>query len=466
MKLSHIQLISLLITLIITILPGVIAARKVKSADDYSIGGRKAGTAMVSGAILGTMIGGAATIGTAQLGFTVGLSAWWFTLGSGIALFTMAIFYSKPLRDSKLTTISEFLVINYGKGAGPVASISSTAGIFFSVVASTLTAIHLVAAVFNLSLVSSAITMVIIVAAFVFFGGISGSGLSGLFKIILIVASIFAGSIYAFNDMGGLEGMHQAFPEDFWFSLVGGGMQKTLYTFFSMIIGVISTQTYIQALFSAKDSKTAQVGCMTAALITIPIGLPSVVIGMYMKLHHPEMTAIEALPMFLLTYLPDWLGGIGIAALLLSAIGSMAGLSLGIATMIANDIFGAIIGIADSKKLLWINRICVILATVGAIVFVFHHLNSLVLEWNYLSMALRGAGIFLPLSFAVFAKGKVPPKIGFLAMLIGVVVALGWKLIVPTAQNTLFPSLAFNLIFLVPGLLYGILKKDSNVERS
>lgn len=143
MQLTTVQLVSLVITLVATLLPGIYAGRRVKSADDYALGGRSAGVGMVAGSIIGTIVGGAATVGTAQLGFTLGQTAWWFTLGSGIGLMVMGLFYARPLRNSGLTTISEFLVINFGKHAGPLASLSATTGIFFSIVASMLTSIHL-----------------------------------------------------------------------------------------------------------------------------------------------------------------------------------------------------------------------------------------------------------------------------------------------------------------------------------
>lgn len=458
MKLTSVHLISLIITLALTMLPGIIEARKIKSADDYNIGGRSSGSGMVAGAIIGTIVGGAATIGTAQMGYKLGLAAWWFTLGSGIALVIMALFYAKPLRKSGLTTISEYLVINYGKGAGPVASISSAAGIFFSIVASTLTTLHLLAPLFGVSYITAAIIMIIIVMGFVVFGGLKGSGLSGIFKLFLIFASIFVGGVLAYKNMGGIEAMHAHFAPEY-FSLFGGGVEKAMYSLASMIIGVISTQTYVQALFSAKDSKTAMTGCMAAALVVIPVGLPSVIIGMYMREYYPGINPIEALPMFLLTQLPEWLGGIGIAALLLSSVGSCGGLALGIGTMVSRDIFKALLHVEGSKKLLWINRACVLLATVLAIIFVLHHLDSLVLEWNYLSMALRGSGVFLPLSFAVFASGRVPPRFGFIAMLVGVFVALTYKFFVPSAGNTLFPSLEVSGMILLLGLLWGLRKK-------
>lgn len=460
MKLSVVHMVSLVLTLVLTMLPGIIAARRIKSADDYNVGGRSAGVGLVAGSIIGTIVGGAATVGTAQLGFNLGLTAWWFTLGSGIALCIMAAFYAKPLRVSGLTTVAEFLVTNYGKPAGWLATLSSCAGIFFSIVASTLTALHLVAGIFNVNLYVSAFLILLITAGFVFFGGISGSGMAGIIKICLIFGSIFVGGILAFFDMGAWSGLTAAFPAHPWFSLFGRGVEDGLVSLCSMIVGVISTQTYVQALFSAKDSKTAAAGCVTAALIVIPVGLPSVMIGMFMHANHPQINSIDALPLYLSTYMPDWLGGIGLAALLLSALGSIAGLALGIGTMISRDITSKLWRSATSVNLLWASRFSVLLAAAAAIVFVFFHLDSSVLEWNYLSMALRGSGIFLPLTFCVFFSHRVRASMGVAAMGAGVFAAVFWKHISPWQINSLFPALVYNLIFLTIGLWWG--NKDNN----
>ena len=79
-------------------------------------------------------------------------------------------------------------------------------------------------------------------------------------------------------------------------------------------------------------------------------------------------------------------------------------------------------------------------------------------------MALRGAGIFLPLTFIVFFKGLVPKEAGFAAMIAGIMVACLWPFIFPDSANALFPSLAFNLLFLVPGVLWSLYKnKDRRV---
>ena len=459
MQLTSTHFFSLIITLLVTMLPGILAARQVKSAEDYNVGGRSAGTGMVAGTIIGTIVGGAATVGTAQLGFKLGLTAWWFTLGSGIALMLMAIFYSVPLRRSGLTTIAEFLVTNYGKPAGWLATLSACAGIFFSIVASTLTALHLVAGIFNVSLTLAAGVIILVTAALVFFGGLSSSGMAGIFKIMLIFASIFVGGFLAYSDMGGYAGIRAVFPEQPWFSLFGRGLSDGLFSLGAMIVGVISTQTYVQAIFSAKNGRAAAAGCLSAALVVIPVGLPSVMIGMFMHAQHPEINSIDALPLYLATYLPEWLGGIGLAAVLLSALGSIAGLALGVGTMISRDVVTKVWTGLTAQGQLWASRLSVLAVSVAAMVFVFLHLDSSVLEWNYLSMALRGSGIFLPLTFCIFFPGKVRASMGVAAMGAGIFAALFWRHISSIEVNSLLPALCYNLFFLLIGLCWREEKK-------
>ena len=66
------------------------AAKKEKGANSW----------VVSGAIMGTLVGGSSTVGTAQLAYQFGMSAWWFTLGSGIACLILAVLYAKPFHQS------------------------------------------------------------------------------------------------------------------------------------------------------------------------------------------------------------------------------------------------------------------------------------------------------------------------------------------------------------------------------
>lgn len=141
--------------------------------------------------------------------------------------------------------------------------------------------------------------------------------------------------------------------------------------------------------------------------------------------------------------------------MLLSALGSIAGLALGVGTMISRDIVSKIWLKATAEGQLWASRLSVLAVSVAAMVFVFMHLDSSVLEWNYLSMALRGSGIFLPLTFCIFFPGRVRASMGVAAMGAGIFAALFWKHISPWEINSLLPALVYNLFFLLIGLAWG-----------
>ena len=91
MHLSALHVLGLAATIALIVGIGLWSGKKVRSAEDFSGGGGKAGPWIVCGAIMGTLVSGQATIGTAQLAFNYGMSAWWFTLGSGIGCLILAI---------------------------------------------------------------------------------------------------------------------------------------------------------------------------------------------------------------------------------------------------------------------------------------------------------------------------------------------------------------------------------------
>lgn len=450
MQLSTAHMVSLLASLLVVTAVGIGAARKVKNAGDFTVGGNKSGPILVAGTIIGTIIGGSATIGTAQLAFAVGLSAWWFTLGAGIALFLLAMFYARPLRNSGLQTIPQFLVGQYGQSAGPLSSVTSSIGVFFSVVANILAATPLVAAIFGLQPQTATAVVLMLIIVYVLFGGVWGTGLVGVLKTAMMFVTLGAIGIVAYREMNGWEGYQATFSSYPWFSLVGRGVWVDVASGLSLIVGTLTTQTYIQAVYAARDERAARTGAMVAALITLPTGIPAIMVGMYMKAHYPNMAAIDALPQFILAQLPPWLGGIALATLLLASVGSAAGLVLGVSTMLSRDIIAKRWQISDAT-MLTVSRATVFVITLAAALFCFGNLGSLVLEWNFLSMGLRGAGVFLPLTLAVFLPGRVASRSALWSIAAGTGVCLIWKLIMPRGIDPLYAGVAASVIALIAG---------------
>ena len=131
MNFQHIMGAVIIIALVIII--GIYAGKKVNSASDFASASRRASLFMVMGALIGTLVGGASTIGTAQLAFSYGFSAWWFTLGGGLGLIVMAVFYIKPVYNAKAITIPGIISLEYGEKAGFTLAVLSSVGSFITI---------------------------------------------------------------------------------------------------------------------------------------------------------------------------------------------------------------------------------------------------------------------------------------------------------------------------------------------
>lgn len=424
--------------------------RHVKNASDFSVGGRSISTTLVAGTIIGTLVGGASTIGTAQLAFRYGFSAWWFTLGAGIACIILGLFLAKPLRLSEASTAPGLLADAYGKKAGIYASIFSSLGIFLNIIAQILSAVALLTSMFDIDPFLAAIIAVLMIIFYVIFGGVWGTGMVGTAKVILLYISMIVVGYLSYTLGGGLDGYKTIFPAFPWFSIFGRGINTDLAAAFSLLVGVLSTQTYLQAMFSGKTRKASQKGAIISGFIIPPIGLAGIFVGLYMKANFPLINAREALPLFILKFLPDWFGGIVIATLLISVIGTGAGLVLGVSTMLTQDIYKKFIKpTASDKNILLFSRISIVLVSIITLIFISGNVNSLILKWSFLSMGLRGTTICFPLLFAIFAKNKISPKKGILAIILAPISTIIWALLGFQVIDPLYLGLLVSLIILL-----------------
>lgn len=392
--------------LVITIL-SLQRFRRVKTSDDFAVANRSLPAAGVSWVIIGTLVGGASTIGTVQMAYENGLSAWIFTLGSGIACFLLGLLFSKALREKGTITISEFLGLHLGKPFQMYSSTFTSLGMFVHVVGQFLAAMAILQSIFNFSTFAAIGTTFGLITLFVTFGGVSGAGLIGKFKFFMLYGMLLVAAGVALKLAGGVTRLATELPRDAQlFNLFSYGTQKGAIDLVSMIVGVISTQIYLQAIFSAKDVRAAKNGAYLSAVVIPPVGIMGIVIGLYLRSHHPELAAnsAQALPFFINAYFPPAIAAFFSAGLLLVVLGTGAGLILGVTTNLDVDFFGSIKTAPDARRHLLRLRLISIGVLSLSVILVLTGLDSTILQWSYLSMGLRGAAIFLGLCLAVFLQ--------------------------------------------------------------
>jgi SSS family solute:Na+ symporter len=441
---------------------GIYASSKVKSAEDFSTGGRRANSLLVAGTLMGTMVGGAATIGTAQVAFRFGLSGWWFCLGAGIGFLLLTSQLGRRLYESATETIPQVLAKTYGNQISPIVAVFTSFGIYFSFVANTLAFVALCSSILHTSPMHAAILETLLVLAYVLFGGVWGTGLAGIIKVVFVYAALLYCGVVAYIRVGGVSGLGTAFSFHPWFSLFGRGYGVDLAAGFSMLLGVLSTQTYFQAIASARNFKAAKQGALISAVVTPLVGIGAVVVGLYMRSAFPATPSAEVLPAFALLFLPPMLAGAVVATLLVAVIGCSAGLALGMSTMFTLDIYRQHLRPAASQKeLLLVQRASLLAVCLGTLLFVNGSAGSLILDWSFLSMGLRGCTVLFPLLAAMFLPGWVTPKAGCAAAFFGPMTSFVWHVVCPRGIDPLYPGLLASLATLV---VVSVLAKSRIVE--
>ncbi len=451
MELNAAHFMGMISGLLLITIVGIYAGKKVKSDNDFTRGGRQASSQLITGALLGTLVSGSSTVGTAQLAFEYGFSAWWFTLGGGISLAILGIFMARSFWDSNVETIPQYLGKTYSPAIVPIASIFTTMGMYFSVIAQILAFTALMTSMFPVSPMSAAGIGLLLTLAYVFFGGVWGAGMVGIIKLILLYVSALACGITAYYLVGGWSGLHINFPSYHpWWSLFGRGFSKDAAAGFSLLVGVLSTQIYAQYINSAKSAQVARKGAVLAGILMPPIGIAGILVGLYMRAYFPATPSSEVLPAFVIKFLPPMLAGIVLSTLLITAIGGWAGLTLGISTMMTKDIYKKYFRPnAGDKETLVAQRVLIIFSSAIGLLLVAGNFGSLILGWSFLSMGLRGCTVLFPLLGAMFLPRLVSPKAGIVAALLGPLVDFIWYFAFPNGLDPLYPGLAVSFFALI-----------------
>lgn len=111
----------------------------------------RSGIQSIAGTITGTLVGGASTVGTSELAYTYGFSAWWFTLGAGLGCLILGLIFVKPIYRTGNETISQILAEEYGDKVGLISSVFVSIGMFINIVAQILAAVAIISSLFKIT---------------------------------------------------------------------------------------------------------------------------------------------------------------------------------------------------------------------------------------------------------------------------------------------------------------------------
>lgn len=459
-QVNYFHIIGMALTLVSIMIIGINSGKNVKTAADFSTGGRSASTSLVSGALISTLIGGSSTIGTAQLAFNYGFTAWWFTLGTGLGCLLFGLIFIKPLRNSNVETIQEAITWEYGTLSGTITSILSSLGIILNIVAQILSANALMTAVFGISSALSAAITVVIMICYVTFGGVLGTGVLGNVKLFLTYFAIIFGAYKIWSLSGGTFLIFDSLPKDVYFNMFSRGLGVDLGSLLAVVLGVICGQTYVQIVLSGKTDREAINATVISALLMPPVGLGATLIGMYMKVNYPFIESSQAFPLFVINHMHPLIGGAILATLLLALVGTGSGMALGFGTIMSKDIYKKFIdNNLDHKKELAVNRTFIVISFVISALFASGNLQSSILKWGFMATGLRGVVLLFPMLGAFFFKNKINSRFAVSSSIAGVVCYFAGEVLLNANIDPVFTGVGASFIVFMAGYLFECLYK-------
>ena len=295
----------------------------------------------VSAALLaGLAIGGASTIGVAERAYTVGFSAGWYNAAWAAGALLMGLGMARRYRRFEITTLPELFERYYTRRARIIGVIGQL------VIQIVITSLQYVAGGAILcaltpglfSLHTGMLITAVVFVAITLIGGFWAAGLTNVINVVVIYVGIVLGATLTLDGLGGIEGLVAQLPPSHpGFDLLAVGPGIIAAWFIIMVTMAHSTQAVIQIGFATRDEKSAARAYLIGAMIILPVGFISALIGMAAAVLHPGIDPPQALPAVVLD-LPPAAAGIILAGLWAADVSTASSLLMGSSTLVSVDI--------------------------------------------------------------------------------------------------------------------------------
>lgn len=403
---------------------GVYAKRRVSSAEDYQLAGRRLGPIMIAGTLAATEIGGGSSVGVAAKAHgDWGLSAGWYVVsaGIGILLVTMVAPY---MRRSMATTVPEILGRRYGKGSQTITSTVSILSLT-ALTAVQITATATIASVLAGVPLRTAILVTGVGAIFyTWLGGMWSVTLTDFVQFFLIVFGFAIAVPFALNAAGGWGSVTERLPEgQLGFTKIGW---PTIIGLIILYFMTFSTgQEAVQRYFSAKSVKAAVLGSVLCGVLMSLYAFIPAILGLVAKAEYPDIESNNALAQVAVGLLPPVIAALLLSAVVSATLSSASGDMLGAATVYVKDVHGTFIGQMDDTKELRVSRIVII--AVGVVATGIAFMSQAIIPLLVFAFTIRSTGPFAAFIFALVWR-RTSRLAGLASVIVGTVVGFGWEI--------------------------------------
>jgi SSS family solute:Na+ symporter len=414
-----IYLIILFVYSVFLMLIGWWASRSVRSAGDFFVAGRRLSPGLLFATLLAANLGAGSTVGATGIGYTYGLSAWWWVGSAGIGSLILGLTVGPKMwqiaKEHNFYTVGDFLEHRYSRAVRGLIALL----LWFGTLA--ILAGQLIPLAWILNLVTGIPKFVAcllggtVVVVYFSFGGLMSTAkvnavqlivkLSGFLLTFILVVS--AGPLFTTT-----ETITAGFT-----SIFGDDPSRIWAYFIVLVPAFIISPGLLQKIYGARDARTVRRGvCWNAVALMLFAFVPAMV-GMAARIEFPTLETQDlALPRLLIDTLPLWIGALTLAAVFSAEISSADAVLFMLTTSLSQDLYKTFINPeASDAQLLKVCRVTAVVAGLFGVILAAilpDIISALTIFYSILAVAL-----FVPLLAGLYSAK--PTAGGALLTIIG-----------------------------------------------
>ena len=385
-----VKIIIIAIFIGIQVAVGIYSIKKIKSVDDFLLGGRKMG-AWLSAVAYGTSYFSAVIfIGYAGgIGWEMGTSSIWIgignaLIGSYLAWRILAKRTRTVTRQLNAKTLPEFFQKRYGSETLKVIASVLTFVFLVPYTASVYKGLgYLFAKLFpaTMSIQNAFTVSVIMMAAFtvlyLVLGGYVATALNNLIQGIIMIAGTIIIVIYVVNSPNvngfaqGLESLNSI--KDGLGTLIGPNPWKLLSLVILTSFGVWGLPQMVHKYYAIKDESAIKRGTVIATVFAAIIGIGAYLTGSFGHLFFaeiPNKSVDTIVPEMLSTVLPDVFLGIFMVLIMAASMSTLSSLVLVSSSSVTVDIIKGYIkkDMSEKKQVLLLRVFCIVFVIISVLI--------------------------------------------------------------------------------------------------
>lgn len=463
--------------LAVSILIGLLAARRVHTASDYITAGRNLPMPVVMAMVFATWFGSETVLGISatflEEGFRGLISD---PLGASICLILFGLVFALPLYRMKLLTLGDFFRRRYDRRIELVVSICIVVS-YLGWVAAQVTALGLVFNVLSADAISMTTGMMIgsaVVLAYTLFGGMWSVAVTTFVQMIVIVVGLLIVVSMAGDMAGGIPAVIAKAAEEGKFSFLPEldlvdmlGWTAALLT---MALGSIPQQDVFQRVNSARNEFVAVWATTLGGVAYFFFAFIPLLIAYSASIIDPEMTkklmaddSQLVLPTLVATHMPMWVQVVFFGALLSVIMSTASGTLLAPSVTFAENVLRGFIPHMSDRQLLLNTRITVFVFTLMVTFYaVITEASIHTMVENAYRITLAGA--FVPLAAGLFWR-RASNLGAILSVFFGLATWLLLEISVDEESLVVEPQL-IGLMFSLVGMIVGsVLRPNPHADR-